>query len=61
MICGYVRGGRQCSRPAVAALHHAVDHHQLQGKGYRLCLDHLTFVVGERPRPGLLTIVEWMD
>jgi len=58
MICGYVRGGRQCGRPAVAVMRHAVDVH-VAAKGYPLCLDHLPIVVGERPRPGLMTVIEW--
>lgn len=62
--CGFESGGRSCARRAVATMHLALDHHNLGQPGYRLCADHLRYVIETQAhnpseRDGLLTVIEW--
>lgn len=63
MICGYVRGGRQCDRLARAVLTIVVPDHDDGLTRMSLCLDHVLHVVGTQGNgdtyDGASTLIAW--
>jgi hypothetical protein len=64
VICGYVRGGRQCDRLARAAVTLVVPGHEPPSLSVsQLCLDHVLHVVELQGRgdtyDGASTLIAW--